>query len=73
MQPSSGPLTSYIKSYNGNAGVKRMGANVHTEAGIALREFLDGILRDVVIITEHAKRHTATVTDILLALKRRGR
>lgn len=55
------------------AGVKRMTGTVHQEARTALKTFLSDVLHDVVIITEHAKRHTVTVTDILLALKRRGR
>lgn len=54
-------------------GVKRMSADVPTEARAALRSFLHDILRDVVIITEHSRRQTASVMDILLALKRNGR
>lgn len=54
-------------------GVKRMSGNVSTEARTALRSFLQGIIHDVVIITEHSRRQTATVMDVLLALKRRGR
>ena len=55
------------------SGVKRMSADVPTEARAALRSFLHDILRDVVIITEHSRRQTASVMDILLALKRNGR
>ncbi|CAL5230008.1 g13448 [Coccomyxa viridis] len=55
------------------AGVKRMSGDVSTEARTALRSFLQGIIHDVVIITEHSRRQTATVMDVLLALKRRGR
>jgi len=50
-----------------------MSGDVHTEARTALRSFLHDILHDVVIITEHSRRQTATVMDVLLALKRRGR
>lgn len=50
-----------------------MSGDVPTEARIALRCFLHDILHDVAIITEHSRRQTATVMDVLLALKRRGR
>ena len=50
-----------------------MSGDVSTEARTALRSFLQGIVHDVVIITEHSRRQTATVMDVLLALKRRGR
>ena len=50
-----------------------MSGEVSTEARTALRSFLQGIIHDVVIITEHSRRQTATVMDVLLALKRHGR
>ncbi len=50
-----------------------MSGEVSTEARTALQCFLQGIIHDVVIITEHSRRQTATVMDVLLALKRRGR
>lgn len=50
-----------------------MSSDFPSEAMKALREFLRDILRDMIIITEHGRRHTATVMDVLLALKRKGR
>ncbi|CAL8469399.1 g8940 [Coccomyxa elongata] len=55
------------------AGVKRMSSDVPSEAMNALKVFLRTVVRDMIIITEHGKRHTATVMDVLLALKRLGR
>ena len=56
-----------------SAGVRRMSTDFPSEAMEALRNFLRDILRDMIIITEHGRRHTATVMDVLLALKRKGR
>ncbi len=50
-----------------------MSSDVPSEAMKALRVFLRNVVRDMIIITEHGKRHTATVMDVLLALKRLGR
>lgn len=50
-----------------------MSTDFPSEAMEALRNFLRDILRDMIIITEHGRRHTATVMDVLLALKRKGR
>ena len=55
------------------AGVKRIGLDTFDEAISALTSFLRTILKDVGVITEGARRMTATVPDVLLALKRNGR
>ncbi|KAK9908160.1 hypothetical protein WJX75_003593 [Coccomyxa subellipsoidea] len=62
-----------IKRLVRKAGVRRMSTDFPSEAMEALRDFLRDILRDMIIITEHGRRHTATVMDVLLALKRKGR
>jgi histone H3/H4 len=35
--------------------------------------FLEGVIRDAVTYTEHAKRKTVTSLDVVYALKRQGR
>ena len=50
-----------------------MGTGVYLESRAALDAFLRPILHDIVIIVEHGRRMTVTVTDVLLALKRNGR
>ena len=54
-------------------GVRRIALGTFDEARSALTSFLRTILRDVSVITEGARRMTATVPDVLLALKRNGR
>merc|ERR1712058_145661 len=36
-------------------------------------DFLEGVIRDAVTYTEHAKRKTVTSLDVVYALKRQGR
>ena len=38
-----------------------------------LKTFLDGVVRDAVTYTEHAKRKTVTAMDVVYALKRQGK
>lgn len=38
-----------------------------------LKTFLEGVIRDAVSYTEHARRKTVTSLDVVYALKRRGR
>lgn len=54
-------------------GVKRISALIYDEARIVLRLFLEGIVRDAVTYTEHARRKTVTAMDVVYALKRQGR
>jgi histone H4 len=54
-------------------GVKRISALIYDESRIVLKNFLDGIIRDAVTYTEHARRKTVTAMDVVYALKRQGR
>ncbi|KAI9679376.1 MAG: Histone H4 [Caeruleum heppii] len=54
-------------------GIKRISADIYDEARAALRTYLAQVLQDVVTYVEHASRQTVTVTDVIFALKRRGR
>ena len=54
-------------------GVKRISALIYDEARHVLRTFLDGVVRDSVTYTEHARRKTVTAMDVIYALKRQGR
>ena len=55
------------------AGVKRIAAGFFGEAQLALRDWLERIVHDAVIVTEHGRRHTVVLSDMLVALKRNGR
>jgi len=52
--------------------VKRISRGVFTEARACLEAFVRGVVGDAAVYAEHARRRTATVPDVLLALKRRG-
>ena len=54
-------------------GVKRISGLIYDETRSVLKTFLDGVVRDAVTYTEHAKSRTATAMDVVYALKRQGR
>ena len=54
-------------------GVKRMSGMVYEETRGVLKVFLEGVIRDAVAYTEHAKRKTVTAMDVVFALKRQGK
>jgi histone H4 len=54
-------------------GVKRISALIYEETRGVLKSFLEGVIRDAVTYTEHAKRKTVTSLDVVYALKRQGR
>ena len=54
-------------------GVKRISADIYEESRTVLRHFLEGVVRDAVTYTEHARRKTVTAMDVVYALKRQGR
>ena len=55
------------------AGVRRIAAAVSADVRDVLRRFVDGVVRDATAYTEHAKRKTVSVQDIVAALRKRGR
>ena len=59
VQPTGRVLTSPPVIYDETRGV--------------LKSFLEGVIRDAVTYTEHAKRKTVTSLDVVYALKRQGR
>lgn len=54
-------------------GVKRVSDGVYGEVRDFVDHFLNIIVRDVGVYTEHAKRKTVTPMDVIYALKRHGR
>ena len=54
-------------------GVKRISHNIYEETRNVLRGFLENVVRDAVVYTEHARRKTVTAMDVVYALKRQGR
>lgn len=54
-------------------GIKRVSGLVYDETRGVLKQFLTNILRDAVAYTQHARRNTVSVMDVVYALKRNGR
>jgi histone H4 len=54
-----------------NVGIS--GIVIYEETRGVLKTFLEGVIRDAVTYTEHAKRKTVTSLDVVYALKRQGR
>lgn len=54
-------------------GVKRISGLVYGEIRGVLKEFVQSVLRDAIIYTEHARRKTVNAMDVVYALKRQGR
>merc|ERR1712010_286730 len=51
-------------------GLKRISSYIYEETRAVLRSFLENVVRDSVVYTEHAKRKTVTALDVVYALKR---
>ena len=54
-------------------GVERMSGLIYEETRGVLKIFLQNVIRDAVVYTEHARRKTVTPLDIVYALRRQGR
>lgn len=54
-------------------GVRRISNLVYEEVRCVLKLFLENVILDAVTYTEHDRRKTVTVMDVIYALKRRGR
>jgi histone H4 len=54
-------------------GVKRISGLVYEETRGVLKLFLEGVIRDSVTYTEHARRKTVTAMDVVYSLKRQNR
>lgn len=54
-------------------GVKRMSAGIYDEARLAMKDFLREVIGDAVACVELKRSQTMAYTDVIYALKRRGR
>lgn len=54
-------------------GVKRISGGVYEETRGVLKIFLEIVIRDALVYTEHARRKTVTALDAVYALKRQGK
>lgn len=68
-----GMTRASIRRLARRAGVKRIGGEIYEDAETTLRAFLKTLVKDIYVVTEYARRRTATLNDVLLVLKRNGR
>ena len=54
-------------------GVKRISALIYDETRMIIRSFLENVIKDAIVYTEHSKRKTVVAMDIIYSLKRQGR
>ena len=54
-------------------GVKRISELIYEETKLILKSYLEKVLKDAIIYTEHAKRKTVTSLDVIYALKKQGK
>jgi histone H4 len=69
----SGPSQQAIRRLARRGGVKRISGMVYEETYHVLRTFLQDVLHDVIVYSEHARRKTVTCRDVVYALKKQGR
>ncbi|MFS8021306.1 putative transcription factor Hap3/NF-YB family [Helianthus anomalus] len=61
-----------IRWFARRGGVKRISGLIYEETRGVLKMFLENVIRDAVMYTEHAMRKTVTAIDVVYALKRQG-
>jgi histone H4 len=54
-------------------GVKRISGQIYDHVRGVLKVFLEHVIHDAVVYTEHAHRRTVSAMDIVYALKRQGK
>jgi histone H4 len=54
-------------------GVKRMSSTVYDEIRVALKQYLEKLIRDAILYAEHGRRRTMTAMDVVYASKRQNR
>ena len=63
---------SSIRRLARRGGVKRISGGVYEETRTCLEHYLQRVLKDLVLLVEHADRFTVTVMDVVYALKKNG-
>lgn len=69
----SGITVPAIRRLARRGGVKRIAKGVYDETRKVLKTFLERIIENAVVYTDHAHRKTVTAQDVVYALKRQGR
>ena len=70
---AQGITKAAIRKLARKGGVKRLSGTAYEETRGVLKVFLETMIRDAVVYTEHARRKTVTPMDVCYALRRHGR
>lgn len=62
-----------LKRLARRGGVKRMSGDIYEVSRALIKVFLETIVKDAVVYTQHARRKTVTANDVVHALRRNGR
>ncbi|KAF2208915.1 hypothetical protein CERZMDRAFT_48251, partial [Cercospora zeae-maydis SCOH1-5] len=54
-------------------GVKRTSNDVYPAARTEMKQYLESVLKDIVVVLEHSQRKTVTTNDVVFVLNKRGR
>ncbi|KAK3034407.1 hypothetical protein RJ639_033678 [Escallonia herrerae] len=68
-----GITRSEIRRLARRGGVKRISGLVYEETKVVLKLFLEDVIRNAVVYTEHARRKTVSAMDVVYALKKLGK
>ena len=71
--PKIGISNRAIRRLARRGGVKRISELIYEETKSILKSYLEKVLKDAIIYTEHAKRKTVTSLDVIYALKKQGK
>tara|TARA_B100000214_G_scaffold357608_1_gene317423 strand:- start:158 stop:526 length:369 start_codon:yes stop_codon:yes gene_type:complete len=72
-EPIMGCTKPAIRRLCRRGGIKRIDGLFYDETRGVVKWFIDNIVKDALNYTEHARRKTISVMDIIYALKRQGR
>jgi len=72
-ETSSGITKPDIRRLARKAGCQRVAMTLYEEAREVLTEFLNDILENAAVFTDHAKRKTVVTDDVIQSLRRRGK
>ncbi|VDI23675.1 Hypothetical predicted protein [Mytilus galloprovincialis] len=66
------PSKPSIRRLARRGGVKRISGLVYAEIRGVLRVYLQHVLHDTIVYTDHAKRKTVTASDVIHAVRHQG-
>jgi len=72
-EPLQGITKPAIRRLARRGGVKRISGSIYEETRTVLQDLLQDLIKNAVVYTEHARRKTVTLADIVAASKLSGK